>query len=59
MNEYFIWEKLKIKSSIKIIDGLKENRTSRNFELNFHFQLSQKKTTKDILTSSNDAKKKE
>jgi hypothetical protein len=57
MNEYFIWEKLKIKSSIKIIDGLKENRTSRDFQLNFPIQLSQQKTTKNILTPSNHATK--
>ncbi len=48
----------KVKSSIKITDGLKENRTSRDCNFKFRFQLSQEKTTNDKLTPSNEATKK-
>jgi hypothetical protein len=48
----------KEKSSIKITDGWKENRTTRDCNFKFHFQLPLEKTTTDILTPSNEATKK-
>jgi hypothetical protein len=39
VNEYSIWEKWKVKSSIKITNVLKQNRTSGDFDVKFHFQL--------------------
>ncbi len=48
MNEYFIEVKQEMKISIKKIDGLKENRVSRDCDLKFHIQLSEEKTNKDI-----------
>ncbi len=47
-----------MKISIKVIDGLKQNRTSGDRDLKFHIQLSEEKTNKDILTPSNEASKK-
>ncbi len=49
----------KEKSSIKITDGWKENRTTRDCDLKFHIQLSQEKSTKHIWTTWNEATKKE
>ncbi len=37
----------------------KENRTNRDCDLKFHIQLSEKRSTKDILTPINEATKKE
>ncbi len=54
-----IWEKWKVKGSIKITDSLKENGTSGDCSLKFHIQLSEEKSTKDILTPLNEATKKE